>query len=240
MSQKFKLTKFFLNTVLVILGLLFVAKFSAPRFLRMYIESGIGACKDIPIFCMAPVLEITNPVINRDYLQELVPYKFPRMEISLPKGFNITQERVKRYYYKSRANKWRQSHIYVIYQPPGFFTNLFPEVKKRGIGDNYAFIRNVMYARTDYIQGLMDTFFVIMKGIFTPDVGDQRQAVMAQFNLPGRRAFVNYNLSKKENYFDCNVITDNDSFFKVYIKDQGAKLGLEKVMAIISTAETTK
>jgi hypothetical protein len=159
------------------------------------------------------------------------------MFIRLPKGFNVTQETVKKYYYKRKGHKWPQADIYLVYQPPQFFINLFPEVKQRGISDNYTFIASLISARTNYIQGVLDTFFVIMKGIFTPDIGDQDMAVMAQFSLADRKGFINYNLGRRENYFDCNVITADDSFFKIYIKDKTAGLDLDKVLAIISTVK---
>jgi len=45
-------------------------------------------------------------------------------------------------------------------------------------------------------------------------------------------------LAKADNYFDCNIINNAGDFFKIYIKDKGASLDLDKVVAIISTAES--
>lgn len=88
---------------------------------------------------------------------------------------------------------------------------------------------------------------------------------MTQFRLNGKRGFINYNLGDQSgiasspqpaasvakqsprndgqglyapvNYFDCNIIDDQGGFFKIYIKDDGARLDLNRVLAIISTAE---
>ena len=115
-----------------------------------------------------------------------------------------------------------------------------------------------MYAGIKGITNFTDLFFIIIKGIFTPDLGDQKGVLMTQFRMSGKRGFINYNLSGQDkialsapaalprndghklyapvNYFDCNIIDDQDGFFKIYIKDAGARLDLNRVLAIISTA----
>jgi len=221
-----------------ILGMAFVAKFGGPALLKMYVEAGIGNCRQIPILCMSPEgAIITSRQIDREYLTELIPYNFPKMSISVPRGFKVVQEEIKRDYYKRRGRPYSDAAVYVIHEAPDFFIELYPQLRKKGIGNNYEFIRRTMYARIKNISGLTDLFFMIMKGVFTPDLGDQRSVKMAQFRIKDKRGFINYNLGEKENYFDCNIITDRGDFFKVYIKDEGCRLNLGRVLAIISTAE---
>jgi hypothetical protein len=216
------------------LALLFIAKLAGPSILRLYVEGGIGTCQKIPILCMAPSSEIINPQIDKEFSRELIPHTFPKLTINVPKGFTVVQETIKKVYYKKKIGKQRQSIIYVLYQVPGFFPNLFPQLKGVGVRDNYEFVKRTMYGQITGIKNIADTFFVIMKSIFTPDLGDQTKVKMAYFLVVDKRGFINYNLSGEENYFDCNVIDNNDGFFKVYIKDKGAALDLAKVLTIIS------
>lgn len=232
-TKKDRLVKYISLAVFLLLAILFIAKFGGPSILRLYVEAGIGTCQKIPVLCMAPKEGIANPDINKDYLLELLPYKFPKMSISVPKGFTVSQERIKKVYYKK--HKDNGAIIYLLSEEPNFFVNLFPQLNKEGIRDDYEFIRRTMYADLGGIKNLTDTFFVIMKSLFTPDVGDQNSLKMAQFSMPRKRGFINYNLSKSGNYFDCNVIDNNGNFFKIYIKDAAARLDLDKVLAIIST-----
>jgi len=234
-TKKGKLGKYISLAIFLLLAILFIAKFGGPSILRLYVETGIGTCQKIPILCMAPKEEILNPNINKDYILELLTYKFPKMSISVPRGFAVSQERITKVYYKKRR-KDNDTIIYLLYEEPNFFVNLFPQVNKHGLKDDYQFIRHTMYADLKNIKNLTDTFFVIMKSIFTPDVGDQNNLKMAQFSLPQRKGFINYNLSKTGNYFDCNVIDNQGNFFKIYIRDKEAVLDLDKVMTIISTA----
>ncbi len=228
---------YLLATLVMLLAVLFVAKFGGPALLRTYIENGIGTCKDIPILCMAPqeTLELAEP--KKECAVELLPYSFPKMDICVPKGFTVIQERIKKVYYKSASHRSKKAVIYLLYEEPDFFVNLFPQTRKAGINGNYAFIKRTMNARISEIKTLNDAFFVIIKGIFIPDIGDQRQARMAQFTMPDRSGFINYNLGKPDNYFDCNIITRDGSYFKVYIKDKGARLSLNDVLATVSTVE---
>jgi len=92
-----------------------------------------------------------------------------------------------------------------------------------------------MFAKFNDIKTLTDAFFVIMKGIFIPNLGNQNNVKMIQLSIGDKRGFINYNLAKPENYFDCDIFNKNGDFFKVYIKDKGARLDLETVFAIIST-----
>ena len=234
-TKKDKLSKYISLVIFLLLAILFIAKFGGPSILRLYVETGIGTCREIPILCMAPKEEITNPSINKDYILELLTYKFPKMIISVPKGFIVSQERIKKVYYKKRKDSG--AIIYLLSEEPNFFVNLFPQLNKQGIRDDYEFIKRTAYADLGGIKNLTDTFFVIMKSLFTPDVGNQNNLKMTQFTMPGKKGFINYNLSKSGNYFDCNVIDNNRIFFKIYIRDKEATLDLDKVMSIISTVE---
>jgi hypothetical protein len=125
--------------------------------------------------------------------------------------------------------------MYLLRQKPDFFVQLFPRFTRGQIENDYDFVRRTMSARVDSIKDVTDTFFVIMKTIFTPYLGDQANLVMLEFTSGNRRGFINYNLGKRDNYFDCNIIDDQEGFFKVYIRDEGARLNLKKVFTIIST-----
>jgi hypothetical protein len=76
---------------------------------------------------------------------------------------------------------------------------------------------------------------VIMKSIFTPDMGDQKNLVITKVDFLHMRGFLTYNLSRGGNYFDCNMLDTENNFYKVYIKDKKAQVSLEQALAIIST-----
>lgn len=234
--MKHKALRYICLAVFFVLAILFVAQFGGPSILKLYIETGIGNCQKIPILCKTPQEAINAARINKEYIGELVLYKFPKMTIFIPKGFNVVQEVIQKVYYKKYKRLYSGAVIYLLYQPPDFFVKLFPQVKKQGINDNYTFLRRTMFARIEDVQNLTDTFFVIMKGIFIPDLGNQNTVRMSQFVMAEKRGFINYNLRERDNYFDCNIINNTGDFFKIYIKDKEAKLNLEKVLAIISTA----
>lgn len=233
--MKDKTLKFVTITVVLIISIAFIAKFGGPAILQAYIYTGIGNCKKIPILCLAPEREITSPKINKEYVGQLVPYVFKDIAISLPKGFIVVKGEIQKVYYK----KWRQSDkgsaVYLLYEKPDFFVSLFPQLVRRGIKNDYDFITRTMYATVGKINNLTDTFFIIMKSIFTPNLGDQRNVTMIKFTSDNKKGFINYNLRPRDNYFDCNVINNQGDFFKIYIKDKGAQLDLDKVFAIIST-----
>ncbi len=218
-----------------ILCFAFVIKFGTPKVLRAYIQTGIGDCSKIPILCMSPQ-EIQIPFrIDKNCIQEFLPLEFPKTKICVPKGFKVVQELVKKPYYKKRKPFNTEPVIYIIHQPPDFFTKLFPQVKAVGVNNNYKFMRSLMYARESEINNLTDAFFVILKSIFTPDLGDQRTVKMIQFKFEERDYFMNYNLTGPVNFFDCSIIGKEGEFFKVYIKDTRKELDLDKVLSIIST-----
>lgn len=240
MRQKLKQKgiKYISIAVALLAALFFVAKFGGPSILRLYVETGFGTCEKIPILCMAPTEQVINPEINTEYVRQLLPQDFPRMHLHIPRGFTLIKEGVKKIYYKKNKRPDKGAVIYLLYEEPNFFTKLFPQTLKQGIKDDYEFIRRTMYAKTEDIKNLNDVFFVVMKGIFTPDLGDQKNAKMLQLQMSDRKGFINYSLAKKDNYFDCNIITSDGSFFKIYIKDKGATLDLNKVFAIISTVNS--
>lgn len=226
--------KFIAIAIILLVAILFVAKFGGPSILKLYLETGVGTCQKIPILCMAPEEGIVNLDINKEYFAELLTLKFPKMEIAVPKGFDVVQEAIKKVYYKKMRSQHSGAVIYLLHEPPNFFINLFPQLKKQGIIDNYKFIRRVMYVKLKDTENLTDAFFVIMKGIFIPDLGKQENVRMVQFEVADKKGFINYNLGKPGNYFDCNVIDNEGDFFKIYIKDKGAVLDLDQVLSIIS------
>ncbi|MDI6758363.1 MAG: hypothetical protein QMD94_01615 [Candidatus Omnitrophota bacterium] len=214
----------------------FAARFAGANILKFYIESSIGNCQKIPILCLFPQEEITLQVsIDKDYIATLIPYESNRLNVFLPKGFTITQETSKKIFYEKKKKPSNNEAIYLFRQEPFFFINLFPEVKKFSINNNYDFIKRTLHARLTEIKTLNDAFFVIMKSIFIPDLGSQENTKMAEFNINGKKGFLNYNLSKLGNYFDCNIIDDKGNFFKIYIKDKSATLSLSNVLTITST-----
>jgi hypothetical protein len=214
-----------------------VARFGGPKLLKSYIETGIGPCRKIPILCKVPGEKIDNPSIDRKLLLDMLPYKLHQMVVFLPKRFDVQQETVKKVYYKKWAKKNKGSIIYILCKNPGFFINIFPDLKKKDIGTNYEFLKKTMYANLDNLKNVTDAFFVIMKSIFIPDLGNQDSARMAEFKNANLKGFINYNLTKEGNYFDCNITDEKDVFFKIYIKDKTRQLDLEKVKLVTSTVK---
>lgn len=230
------LKKYILRAVVFLLCLLFVLKFAKATILRLYVETGIGSCKKNPVFCQSPEEEIINPGINKEYLNGLIAYNLSEgINISAPKGLRVVKEKITKVYYKKNKRKTNGSAIYLLYKKPDFFVGLFPKLKKKGMVDDYEFLKYTMYAKLKDISNLEDAFFVIMKAIFIPDLGDQKNIKMVKFNGSDKKGFINYNLSPLENYFDCNIIDSQGNFFKIYIKDKEANLDLDKVFTIIST-----
>jgi len=223
--------------VALLICLLVIARFAGPTILKMYVETGIGNCQKIPILCIGPSEEIINPQIDKTYLAELKLYKFPDMHILMPKTFLVVKERIKKVYYK-RVNRRQTGDVaYLLYEKPYFFKNLFPQVERSGVKDDYDFFNRMVCARFNNIQNLTDAFFVIVKSIFIPDLGSGNNLKIIKFSTAELRGFIAYSLGEKENYFDCNIFNRRDEFFKVYIKDQGAVCDLNKVLTIISTID---
>lgn len=249
--MKRKVSKLFLSTIVFILAVLYLVKFGGPAILKTYIQLGIGSCQKIPILCRVPEKELT-PQTDKDYLAQLLPYNFPGIEIRLPKGFVVIKGEINKVYpvrkprharkilsngvyYKRHHQPRQDATVYLLSKNPEFFIGLFPQVKIYGINDDYTFLSRAMHAKIDNIKNLTDTFFVIMKSVFTPDLGDQRNVRIAEFRIEDKRGFVSYTEGASENYFDCNILDTQGNFFKVYIKDKGAQLDLDKVFSIISS-----
>lgn len=228
----------YLTAILILcLSIAFVIKFGGSNILRQYVTYGIGDCKSIPILCMQPEGKIFKPQVDKEYLATLIPQNFPKMSISVPKGFNLVQELIKKPYYKKRHTN-HKAVIYLLFQEPEEFIKLYPDVRKEGVKDNYEFIHRLNYANLNQISNITSAFFVIMKSVFTPDIGNQSTAKMIEFELNDLKGFINYSMAKPDNYFDCNVLDPRGEFFKVYIKDIGAHLDLNNVFAIISTLKS--
>lgn len=216
---------------------LFVAHFGGPNILRWYVETGVGDCGKIPLLCKVPEEKIEDPAPDRGYVAGCVVHRFTDFSIAVPKGFTVVRETVKKVYYKKHRRLDKGAVIYLLYKPPGFFIGLFPRLKQQGIIDDYAFIRRTMYATSGSIRNLSDAFFVIMKSVFLPDLGEQDSVKMAEVRVCGKRGFLNYNLSASGNYFECNLFDADGHYFKVYIKDKSRVLGLKEVLAVISTLQ---
>ncbi len=242
--MKKKILKYVYVLIILSSASLFVVKFGGPEILKGYVRTGIGDCRKIPILCVVPEEAVINPEIDKIRLQEFLPYTFarrelpyflPKMEVSVPKGFAVVRGSVTKVYYKRRKYNAKSSTVYLLYQKPNFFINLFPQLKNRGISNNYDFVNRTLSSQFTNIGSITDTFFVIMKSIFTPNLGEQKNIKMVKFKTSDKKGFITYNLTPSENYFDCDVINNDDAFFKGDIKDKGAKLDLDKVFAIIST-----
>ena len=227
------------SVIVFSLALAFVIKFSGPSILRQYISYGIGDCKAIPILCMQPEEKIFTPEINNEYLSTLVPQSFPKMSVWVPKGFDLIQELIKKPYYKKRHPN-NKAVIYLLLQKPNDFIKLYPDVQKLGVKHNHEFIGRLINATLDKTENITDAFFIIMKSVFTPDIGNQKIAKMIRFKIEDKDGFINYTMTKPDNYFDCNILDTKGNFFKVYIKDIGGRLDLNKVFAIISTVKPTE
>lgn len=233
------MTKYILIAVILIFALAFMAKFAGPELLRLYVRLGIGDCKKVPVFCIVPAREITNPLIDIKYAQNLSPYKLFGLKIGLPRGFLIVEEEIKnKVNYKKTPRKFSLPAVYIFHKGPNFFMGLFPKLKAQGIKNDLEFIGRVMSAKLEQIQNTTDAFFVIMKGIFIPDLGQQQGVKMVKFSVDDKAGFINYNLTPAGNFFDGNMVDRKGIFLKIYIRDVDKKLDLDKFLAIISTAKT--
>ncbi len=236
--MKFKrFTKYLINIIILVLAVAFVVKFAGPNILRQYISFGIGDCKSIPILCLQPEENIFRPQIDKEYVETLVPQNFPRMSVAVPKGFNLIQELIKRNYYKKR-HSGNQAVIYLLHQDPGAFIKLYPDVQKQGVKDNAEFINRLVNANLSKVNTITDALFIILKSVFTPDLGNQGIVRIIKFQIQDKKGFISYQLAKPNNYFECNVLDEKDNFFKIYIKDIGSRLDLNQVFGIISTLKT--
>jgi hypothetical protein len=232
------LERYIALAVILVLGILFLAKFAGPEILKTYVEIGMGGAYKQPVFSITAEEKIDNFPLDSTYLEELAPYKYPDMEVLLPKNFSVTKETKTKIYYKRIRVKDKNSAIYLLCKKPEFFIALFPRVKKAGVTSNYEFITKTLNSKTQDIKNTADAFFSIMKSIFTPDMGNQENLKIINFILSDKKGFITYNLTPEVNYFDCNFTDSRDYYLKIYIKDKPASLDLNKVLAIISTAKS--
>ena len=230
---KDKLINWGLKIILLLLAILFIIKFAGVSLLKLYVKQGIGDCEKIPILCIAPEESVIHPA-DKEFIDGLLPYKFPEMAILMPKGFTVVKERVKKVYYKKMKHRDRGSICYLLYEPPDFFVKLFPELSKHNVKNDYEFLSRIMHSTIEDIKTVPDAFFVITKGIFIPDLGDQKNVKMIEFHQGNKKGFINYSISPAGNFFDCNVFNQAGDFFKIYIKDKERLLDLSKIAVIIS------
>ncbi|MBL7070257.1 MAG: hypothetical protein ISS27_02145 [Candidatus Omnitrophica bacterium] len=223
-------------TIFILVSIAMVIKFQGALFLRMYVMFGIGDCAKIPILCMTPGERVISESFDQQEPEDFISHIFSDMSIRVPRGFTVVEREIKRVYYKKNKHIGKGAIIYLLYRPPGSFMSLYPQLKDSGVYSDYEFFRRLMFADERKIKSINDAFFVIMKGIFTPDLGDQTKVQMAALNLEEISGFINYNIGGKENYFDCNIFDSQGNYFKIYIRDTKAVLDLDKVLAIISTA----
>ncbi|RKY31073.1 MAG: hypothetical protein DRP74_05670 [Candidatus Omnitrophota bacterium] len=226
-----------LKIIVLSLAIIYVLKFASDSVLKTYIEIGIGNCKNLPLLCKSPDSEIINPQINPVYIKKLQPFKLDEIEICAPQNFTVIKEKIRKAYYKKERDSAdaNRDTIYLLYEGPGFFMNLFPRLKQRGVKDDYEFLTRTMYAQTNKISGFTDTFFVIIKSIFIPNLGNFEKVVMLKYSAADKKGYINYSLDRAGNYFDCNLIDAEEHFFKIYIINKSADLSLEDVFSIIST-----
>lgn len=232
-KRRERLLKYLSLASVLILGVIFIIRLGGPGILRLYVESGMGNCRNSPVLCVRPEAEIAGLLINEAYLAGLLKYKLPQMEISLPKEFKVVKERVTKVYYKKSKKKNTGSVAYLLYENPDFFITVFPQVQKQGIKNDYDFISRIMYARSEDIKNLTDAFFVIMKGVFTPDIGKKVNIKITRFTIADKKGFITFSLDPAGNYFDCNMVNSEGHFFKVYLRDKNASLDMDKLVAII-------
>lgn len=232
--KKDKRYRLFLSVLVLIPALAFVVKFGGVALLKAYIETGIGNCQKNPVLCLSAEAQDTRQDEDiEDYHADFLPYQFPDFEISIPRGFSVVNEQISKIYYKKHKHRDKGNIIYILYKEPDFFVRLFPQLRKY-VKDDYEFLSRMMSAKLDNIGNLSDALFVIVKGVFIPDLGSQ-EIKMLKFSLGDYRGFINYSLSDKAHYFDCNVFDKGNNFFKIYIKDKNASVDLDVVYAIIST-----
>ncbi|MCU0665904.1 MAG: hypothetical protein MUF05_02265 [Candidatus Omnitrophica bacterium] len=237
--MRIKPLKIFSTLIFIGLSGWFIAIFAGPKLLQMYVRAGLGNGKDQPVFSMSIEGKIQAPVPNQSYIDQLKQFQVENVKISVPKEFTVVKQTSTKRYYKKWHKPENKAIIYVVHQPKDFFIRLYPEVKKDAVVNDYQFIRRTMQAKISEVKNLHDAFFLIIKTIFTPDVGEQENLKIMEFASAGKKGFVTYNLSKKGGYFNFNFIGEKADYFGVYIKDIPPTLDLNKALDIISTIEST-
>jgi len=235
MKLRYRLLKYFLIALFLSLGLFYAIKQGGPATLKLYIESGIGNCKNIPILCVAPEDNFYQARIDDEFIASLHEYDLDQIHIHTPEGFKVVKQKIVIRYYKKKKDRTRGSAIYIVQKPEDFFVTIFSDIIKGSISNDYDFVSRVMNAKINSIVNLKDAFFVIMKGIFTPDLGDQASVKIVKVKIGKMNGFISYNYETLANYFDCNLLEDGGGYYKVYIKDKAKNLDLDKVVSMLST-----
>ncbi len=231
-----KLIKYALIAALLALGVIFVAKNFGSEVLKSYVTYTIGGCDKNPLLCARPSQVLDTSAFICPDSADFLPYRFDKVSIKVPKGFKVVNEKVIKVYYKRRASRYNEAAVYIFSQQPGFFVDLFPQLKKGLVVSDYDFISRVMNADLNRTANVDDVFFVITKSIFIPCMGSQKNLKITSFERGGRKGFIVYNMDPGDNYFDCDFVDRNLSFYKIYIRDKGARLDLNDVFAIIDSA----
>ncbi|MCX5715907.1 MAG: hypothetical protein NTV07_03420 [Candidatus Omnitrophica bacterium] len=238
--MKNKFARYILIAIVLAPMVIFVAKFGEPSILKTYVRAGMAHSQNLAIFSLEPEPENYNLSVDETFLNKLKRYRLPQMDILLPKNIKAVEGETSITYYKKKPGRSYKPIAYLLYEKPGFFMDLFPHLKKQGITNDHDFLSRTMAAKIDDIKTVTDAFFVIMKGVFTPDMEEQKNLKMIKFSCDGKDGFISYNMDGKTNYFDCNFFDRAGNFFKVYIKDPSASLDLNKICTIISTAKKNK
>jgi hypothetical protein len=223
--------------ILLLIALSLTIKFGQPQLLKTYIKFGLGDCQKNPILCVYPQSEITSPPLDEEFLKKLVPYRLQKIEIYLPYGYTVIEEEIKRAYYKKKRSPYGKTTVYLLYKNPQFFVGLFPKLKEQGIINDYEFVSRTMHSLPGNIKNVTDALFMVIKAIFTPDLGPSKNIKMVKFAIRDKKGFISYTINEKENYFNCDILNSQGDFFKIYIKDKVAALDLDKVFTIISTVK---
>lgn len=226
-----------INAVIILIIFVFVCiKFAVPAILRLYVETGIGSCQKIPILCVKANYEIINPIINEEAIFGLPYCELEDIQICAPETFKIVKQRLAKIYPGAKKYTNHTSIIYLFSGNKDFFVNLFPQlVKNRIIKDDYEFLSKLENSSINDIRTLTDAFFSIMKSILTPDLGSQNDVKIIKITTQKFKGFISYNTKNSSNYFDCNIVTEEGSFMKIYIKDKEKMLDLDKVIAILAS-----
>jgi len=232
-----RLRSLFLAAIFLVLAVVYIIKNASSPFLKLYVRQGMGDCRTNPILCAVPQVGQIAHQPDKAYLEELKLFRFDKLQILLPKDFKVVLEQSEKFYYKKRPWRARGGTVFLLLEPAGYFISMLPELKKKGITNDYEFIERLLSANLEGIATLGDVFFVVLKGLFTPNLGPGKEIKIVRFSTADKKGFISYNLGPSANYFDCNVFDSDGNYFAVYIQDALGKLKLENVLTIISTVK---
>jgi hypothetical protein len=135
-----KLLRIFAALVFIALAAVVFVKKAGPAFLRLYVQKGLGDCHDQAVFCVIPFGEVKATSPDKEYLATLAIYRFDDVSILAPKDMKVVRGPDMKVYYKKRPWKASGSMVYLLHEPPGFFTNLYPQLASHGIYNDYDFL----------------------------------------------------------------------------------------------------